>query len=77
VTLFVLPVLLLGVASRRPARALIAGTLLSAAIEATRAALPVLGRSCDTNDWLSITIGALVVALLARAALGLARRSAT
>lgn len=74
VLLFVPPVLLAGIASRLPWLALAGGVVVSATIEATQALLPVLGRSCDTNDWLSNSIGALVGAVLAVVATLLVRR---
>jgi len=72
--LFVPPTLLAGVALRRPAVVALAGSALSAALEGVQAAVPAIGRSCDTTDWLCNTIGALVGSLLAWAALRLARR---
>lgn len=72
--LFVAPVLLAGIASRRPVLALLAGSALSAAVEAVQALVPEIGRSCDTNDWLSNTIGAVVGGVLAIVALGVASR---
>lgn len=75
VVLFVAPVLLAGVASRRPLLALLGGSATSAAIEAVQALVPAIGRSCDTTDWTSNTLGALVGALLAWAALLLAVRT--
>lgn len=69
VVLFVLPVLLAGVALRRPLVALLAGSAASAILEAVQAAATGLGRSCSTNDWLSNTVGAAVGAALALAAL--------
>ncbi|HWV78226.1 MAG TPA: VanZ family protein [Isoptericola sp.] len=76
VVLFVPPVYLAAVALRRPALALLAGSAASAAIEAVQALAPAIGRSCDTNDWLSNTIGAAAGALLAAAALRRRRRRA-
>lgn len=75
VILFVPPVLLAAVAARRPVLALLGGVATSAVIEAVQAFVPALGRSCDTNDWLSNAIGALVGAALAAAAIWLSRRS--
>ncbi|MFE5336660.1 VanZ family protein [Isoptericola sp. NPDC056573] len=76
VVLFVPPVYLAAVALRRPVLALLAGSATSAAIEAVQALVPAIGRSCDTNDWLSNTIGAAAGALLAAAALHRWRRRA-
>jgi VanZ like family len=73
VVLFVAPVLLAGVATRRPMVVLIAGSGASAALEAVQALVPAIGRSCDTNDWMSNTIGAITGAVLAWTALYLAQ----
>jgi glycopeptide antibiotics resistance protein len=73
VVLFVAPVLLVGVATRRPLAALVAGSALSLALEVVQALVPALGRSCSTDDWSSNTIGAVLGAALALAALRLAR----
>ena len=73
VVLFVAPALLAGVASRRPLVVLVALSGLSGAVEALQALVPGLGRSCDTTDWSSNTIGAGTGAGLAAAALSLAR----
>lgn len=74
VVLFVAPVLLFAVATRRPVLALIVGSGLSMAVEAFQAAVTSLGRSCDTNDWLANTIGAAIGATLGAVALHMARR---
>jgi glycopeptide antibiotics resistance protein len=73
VVLFVPPVLLFGVAVGRPLRVLLGATVTSGLIELVQAVLPVLGRSCSTNDWLANTLGALLGAALAAAALALSR----
>jgi len=57
-------------ASRRPLVILGVGSLVSAALEAIQAAIPAIGRSCDTNDWLNNTIGVALGALAAWAAAG-------
>ena len=67
VALFVPPVFFAAAATRRPLLVLAAGTGLSAAIEALQAAVPALGRSCDTSDWAMNTAGAVLGALLAAA----------
>ena len=65
VVLFVAPVLLAGVVSRRPWLGLLAGTGASVLVEVVQAAVPAIGRSCDTNDWLANTLGAALGAGLA------------
>lgn len=72
VVLFVAPVLFVSVALRRPLLALLAGSALSVVVEAIQAALLVIGRSCDTSDWLNNTIGAAIGAALGAVALLLA-----
>lgn len=75
VLLFVGPALLVGVAGRRPWAAFLAASGVSVLVEVVQALLPALGRSCDTTDWLSNSLGALLGAVLAVAALALARRT--
>jgi glycopeptide antibiotics resistance protein len=65
VVLFVAPVLLAGLATRRPVLMLLAGSGLSAIVEVFQAVVTAIGRSCDTNDWLSNTIGSAIGAGLA------------
>ena len=74
VVLLVVPVLLLGVALGRPLVALAAGSATSALIEVVQALVIGLGRSCSTDDWASNTVGAVIGAVLAAAALALAGR---
>lgn len=73
VVLFVAPALLAGVAVRRPAWVFLGLSGFSATVEALQALEAGLGRSCDTTDWLSNTIGAANGAGLAAAALALLR----
>ena len=61
-------------ASRRPLIALVACSGLSAAIEAIQAVVPVIGRACDTNDWVMNTIGTVVGVLLAVGTMAVAAR---
>ena len=75
VVLFVLPVLLAGVALRQPLVVLLAGSATSAMIEAVQAAATGLGRSCSTNDWLSNTVGAAIGAALRSAVLAWGQRA--
>lgn len=77
VVLFVVPLLLAGLASRRPLLALVAGSALSVGLEALQAYVPAIGRSCDTTDWLCNTLGAVLGAALALVALRLATRGGT
>jgi hypothetical protein len=65
VVLFVPPVFLVAIATRRPMRAFVVASMFSAVIEVTQATLTGLGRSCDTNDWSSNTLGAAIGALVA------------
>ena len=73
VILFVPPVLLAAIASRRPLVAFLGGVAGSAAVELVQALTPALGRSCDTNDWLTNSIGAAIGAVLGGAAIWAAR----
>ncbi|WP_166347411.1 VanZ family protein [Phytoactinopolyspora limicola] len=74
VVLFVAPALLFAVITRRLLLTVLLGTGLSAAVELVQALIPAIGRSCDTTDWLSNTIGVLIGAMLGWAALRLARQ---
>jgi hypothetical protein len=73
VVLFAPVALLAGVLTRRPAATFLVASAASAAIEVVQAFATALGRSCSTDDWLSNTLGALLGAVLAVAALRLAR----
>jgi len=64
VTLFYLPVLFAVIATRSPWTVLAFGVGMSAAIEAIQAALPVLGRRCDLNDWATNSFGTLLGVLV-------------
>jgi hypothetical protein len=74
VILFAPVLLLAGIATRRPLAALLVASGASAAVEGVQALVPWLGRSCSTIDWSSNTVGASLGAVLAAAALRLARR---
>ncbi len=63
-------------ATHRPWAVLAAGGGLSAGIEAVQAAVPAVGRACDTNDWAMNCLGVVVGVLLARGTLALADRAA-
>ena len=69
VVLFVAPVLFAAVTIRRPVVVLVVASLLSAGLETLQALVVAIGRSCDTNDWLSNTIGAAIGAILAMGSL--------
>ncbi|SFE91263.1 VanZ family protein [Blastococcus tunisiensis] len=72
VALFVPPVLFATLAARRPLLVMAAAVGASAAIEGLQAAVPAIGRACDTNDWLMNALGVLVGALLAQGTLATA-----
>ncbi|MGO2139896.1 MAG: VanZ family protein [Leucobacter sp.] len=74
--LFVPPVFFAAVLARRLLLAAIGGSAASAAIELTQALIPALGRSCATNDWVANSLGALIGAALAWAAIAIATRQA-
>ena len=50
---------------RRPLLVLAAVSGLSALVELVQALVPALGRACDTGDWVTNTLGAVVGVLLA------------
>lgn len=74
VALFAPPVFLAAVASRRPLPTVVLGSAASAAIEALQAAVPAIGRSCSSDDWVSNSAGAVIGGAVAVAALWLAGR---
>ncbi|QQD77195.1 VanZ family protein [Curtobacterium sp. YC1] len=76
VLLFVPVSFLVGIRWARPLLAIIAGVALSAVIEAVQALVVGIGRACDTGDWVTNSIGAVIGGLLALAALALAQRRA-
>ncbi|MGC5030841.1 VanZ family protein [Micromonospora sp. DT229] len=76
ILLFIVPVLLAGVATRRPILAVLAGGGLSVVVEAVQAAVPAIGRSCDSDDWINNTIGAVIGGALAWLSLTAAARRA-
>lgn len=67
--------LLVGVATRRPALGAVVAVALAIAIEALQALVPALGRSCAADDALANGVGGVLGALLALAALAIARRA--
>lgn len=73
VLLFVPFGLALAVASRRPVRAVAAGSALSLGIELAQAVATPIGRSCDTSDWIANSVGSLIGVALAGVGVGLAR----
>ena len=66
--------LLAGVLTRRPVPVVLVASAASALVEVGQALVPALGRSCSTNDWWFNTLGAVLGAALALAALALHRR---
>lgn len=76
VLLFAVPALLATARWGRPLLWPLAGAALSAAIEGVQAVAPVLGRACDSADWVSNTTGAVLGAVLGGAGVLVARRLA-
>ena len=74
ILLFVPVSFLAGVLWRRPVAAVLGAVALSGAVEAIQALVVVIGRACDTSDWITNTIGAVVGAVLAASALTWHRR---
>lgn len=74
VLLFVVPTFLLAVWWRRPLVAIGVGVGTSAVIEAVQALVPAIGRACDTGDWVTNGIGAVIGGAVAAVGLVWARR---
>ncbi|SCX55748.1 VanZ like family protein [Klenkia marina] len=74
VLLFAVPVLVATAAWRRPVVAAVGASVLSAAIELVQAVVPLLGRACDTGDWVANSTGAVLGAVLGWLALTAAGR---
>ena len=68
------PVFFAALVTRRPLLVLAVGAGVSALIEGIQALVPVIGRACDTNDWMMNTIGAVIGVLLASGTSALANR---
>lgn len=76
IILFVPGALALTAATRRPWAALALGAGASAVIEALQGAIPAIGRSCTSTDWVANTVGAGLGAALAAAGILAADRRA-
>ena len=76
ILLFVPVALLAGLRWKKPMLAPLCASALSVAIEAVQALVPAIGRACDTGDWVTNTIGAVLGGVLAALAL-VWHRSAT
>lgn len=76
VLLFVPVSFLAGVLWRRPVVAVLGAVALSAAIELLQALVLLIGRACDTSDWITNAVGAVVGGALAAGALAWQRRRA-
>lgn len=74
VLLFVPVSFFAGVLWRRPVVAVLGAVALSGAIELLQALVVVIGRACDTGDWITNTVGAVVGGVLAASALTWHRR---
>jgi len=69
IVLFIPVTFLASLLWRRPLVAVLGASALSAFIEMTQALVPVIGRACDTRDWITNTIGAAVGGAIAFGAL--------
>ena len=63
---------LVGIATRKPWWSILGGSAFSALIELVQAFVPAIGRSCDTSDWVTNTVGAVIGGVLAFLSLRLA-----
>jgi VanZ family protein len=74
IVLFLPLTLTLTVLTGRPAPAFLAGLSLSLVIELMQWAVPAIGRSCTSTDWVANSLGAALGAALAALGLWRARR---
>lgn len=65
VLLFVPVAFFAGVRWRRPVIAAVGASAFSVLVEVVQAVVPGIGRACDTSDWITNTIGAVVGGVLA------------
>lgn len=72
VVLFFVPMLFAVVATRRPVVVLLAGPVLSAAIEWGQDVVPSLGRRCDVDDLLANSAGSVAAVLVGSVIVGVA-----
>lgn len=75
VLLFVPVTFLAALLWRRPVLAVLGAAAGSAAIEAVQAVVLVIGRACDTSDWITNTMGAVIGGALAAVSLIWVRRA--
>jgi glycopeptide antibiotics resistance protein len=69
IVLFVPVAFLAALRWRRPLVAVLGASTLSAIIEGVQALVPVIGRACDTSDWITNSIGAVIGGVVAFGAL--------
>lgn len=74
VLLFVPVAFFAGVRWRRPVIAAVGASAFSVLVEVVQAVVPGIGRACDTSDWITNTIGAVVGGVLAAVSVQWARR---
>ncbi len=66
--------MLIGLAWHRPLVAIAIGSGISVVIETLQAIVPFIGRACDTADWITNSIGAVLGGFIALAGLAIDRR---
>jgi glycopeptide antibiotics resistance protein len=64
ILLFIPVAFLAGLRWRRPVAAMIGASAVSALIELLQAVIPAIGRACDTSDWITNTLGAVLGGIL-------------
>lgn len=74
ILLFVPVSFLAGLRWRHPVLAIVGASALAAVVEIAQALVPAIGRACDTSDWITNTIGAVIGGLLALGTLSWHRR---
>lgn len=77
ILMFVPVAFLAAVRWRRPLLGVVGASAFSVVIEVAQALVLVVGRACDTSDWITNTLGAVIGGILATVALTWHRRQST